>query len=61
MTFIQWNTVQLLKTMSWGFPGGSVVKNPPVSAGDTDSIPDPGEIPYAVEQLSLCTSIEPLL
>ena len=26
---------------NWGFPGGSV-KNPPVNAGDTDSIPDPG-------------------
>ena len=23
-----------------GFPGGSVVKNPPVNAGDTGSIPD---------------------
>jgi len=30
-----------------GFPGGSVVKNPPASAGDVDSIPElersPGE------------------
>ena len=42
VTFIQWNTVQLLKTMSWGFPGGSVVKNPPGNAGDTGSIPDLG-------------------
>ena len=25
-----------------GFPGGAVVKNPPGSAGDTGSIPDPG-------------------
>ena len=25
-----------------GFPSGSVVKNPPVNAGDMDSIPDPG-------------------
>ena len=25
-----------------GFPGGSVVKNPPASAGDTGSIPGPG-------------------
>ena len=24
------------------FPGGPVVKNPPVNAGDTGSIPDPG-------------------
>jgi len=27
---------------SLGFPGGSVVKNLPVNAGDTSSIPDPG-------------------
>ena len=25
-----------------GFPGGSVVKNPPANAGDVGSIPDPG-------------------
>ena len=25
-----------------GLPGGSVVKNPPASAGDTGSVPDPG-------------------
>ena len=25
-----------------GFPGGSVVKNPPASAGDMGSIPDSG-------------------
>ena len=24
-----------------GFPGGSVVKNPPTKAGDSSSIPDP--------------------
>ena len=26
----------------WGFPGGSVVKNPPASVGDMSSIPGPG-------------------
>ena len=26
----------------WGFPGGSVVKNPPANAGDMGSIPDLG-------------------
>ena len=31
-----------LKATAWGFPGGSVVKNPPASAGDRNSIPDPG-------------------
>ena len=30
------------KDMSVGFPGGSVVKNPPANAGDTGSSPGPG-------------------
>ena len=32
-----------------GFPGGSVVKNPPANVGDTGSIPDPGRshIPWS--------------
>ena len=30
---------------SWGFPGGSVVKNPPANAGDAGSIPGPGRSP----------------
>ena len=29
-------------TEFWGFPGGSVVKNPPASAGDMGSIPGSG-------------------
>ena len=33
--------------MAWGFPGGSVVKNPPANSGDVGSIPglvrSPGE------------------
>ena len=32
----------VLKIDIWGFPGGSVVKNPPANAGDTGSIPDLG-------------------
>ena len=28
----------LTSTTSWGFPGGSVVKNPPANAGDTGLI-----------------------
>ena len=28
-----------------GFPGGSVVKNPPVNAGDSDSFPGLGRSP----------------
>ena len=31
-----------LKNKGKGFPGGSVVKNPPASAGDMGSILDPG-------------------
>ena len=33
----------LLKNIaSWGFPGGTVVKNLPANAGDTGSSPGPG-------------------
>ena len=31
-----------LKEISEGFPGGTVLKNPPANAGDTGSSPDPG-------------------
>ena len=31
-----------IKRNNQGFPGGSVVKNPPANAGDTGSIPGPG-------------------
>ena len=31
-----------LRITSEGFPGGSVVKNPPANAGDTGFIPGPG-------------------
>ena len=31
-----------IKSFSWGFPGGTVVKNPPASAGDTGSSPGLG-------------------
>ena len=31
-----------LKVKEKGFPGGSVVKNLPTTAGNTGSIPDPG-------------------
>ena len=33
-----------IKTSMRGFPGGSVVKNPPANAGETGSIPDPEEL-----------------
>ena len=49
------------KNISWGFPGGSVVKNPPASAGDMLD-PWSGRIPRAAEYLSLCaTTTEPVL
>ena len=31
--------------MTMGFPGGSVVKNPPANAGDMGLIPGPGRSP----------------
>ena len=31
-----------LKLSTWDFPGGAVVKNPPVNAGNTGSSPGPG-------------------
>ena len=37
------SSIQLLhKKCLQGFPGGSVVKNPPANAGDTGSSPGPG-------------------
>ena len=44
----------MLKITSWDFPGGPVVKNPPVNEGNTGLIPGPGKIPRASGQLSLC-------
>ena len=51
-----------------GFPGGSVVKNPPANAGDMGLISGPGRrpsphpAPHAAERLSLCTvTAEPAL
>ena len=46
--------------MSWGFPGGAVVKNPPANAGENGFEPWSGKIPHAAEQLSpLATTTEP--
>ena len=36
------NHSTVYQTERVGFPGGSVVKNPPVNAGNTGSTPDPG-------------------
>ena len=35
-------TVENKNKPFWGFPGGTVVKNPPASAEDTGSSPGPG-------------------
>ena len=44
-----------------GFPGGSVVKNTPASAGDCFN-PGPGKIPHAAEQLRpRAATVEPVL
>ena len=36
-------TVEYLKTRGQGFPGGTVVKNPPANAGDKGSSPGLGK------------------
>ena len=52
-------SVHLLKP--WGFPGDSVVKTPPASTADTDSIPGLGSLschgatePHVPQPLGLC-------
>ena len=43
-----WKRYELIYLILQGFPGGSVVKNPPASAGDTGvtgSIPGSGRAP----------------
>ena len=51
--------IKLPPKMDEGFPGGSVVKNLPASAGDTGSFPDPGrshmpQSNYVPQILGLC-------
>ena len=36
------STILQLKNQHLGFPGGTVVKNPPANAGDMGSSPGPG-------------------
>ena len=51
-----------LKKQEEGFPFGSVVKNPPANAEDTDSIPGPGRSYMPQSNLSPCaTTTEPVL
>ena len=42
-TSCEWKCIR--STHYWGFPGSSVVKNLPASAGDTGSIPGSGRSP----------------
>ena len=53
---------ELLNLNNGGFPGGPVVKNPSVNAGDTDLIPGLGtKIPHAAGHLCLqtqCTTMK---
>ena len=37
-----WEAVMRNRTGKGGFPGGTVVENPPANAGDTGSSPGPG-------------------
>ena len=49
-----WQPPLRLKAQGGGFPGGSVVKNPPADVGVTDLIPDPGKTPlHASARVSL--------
>lgn len=41
-------------TLYWGFPGGSVVKNPSASAGDAGSVPG-SEDPLEKEMATHCS------
>ena len=46
-----------------GFPDGSVVKNPPAKAGDTNLIPDPGRKDPTCQGVTkpVCHFTEPVL
>ena len=43
--FLLISKIQNMGIFLLGFPGGSVIKNPSASAGDTDSIPRSGRYP----------------
>ena len=44
-TILHFEEIFLQYISKWGFPGGSVVKNPPVNAEDMGSIPGSGRSP----------------
>ena len=41
----QLSVLHMVVYLCWGFPGGSVVKNPPANAGDADLISESGRSP----------------
>ena len=48
----------LLLLFSWGFPGGSLVKNSPPDAGDTgDAVPSLGQLAPLEEEMATYSSI----
>ena len=49
----------IIRNKAWGFPGGSVVKNPPANVENRFDAWS-RKTPYAAEQLNLCaTTTEP--
>ena len=54
--------MRFFRIISRNFPGDSVVQDQPANDRDTGSVPDPGFIPHALEQLSPCPpAIEAML
>ena len=54
-------SLEIFKKMWRGFPGGSVVKNPPANAGDTSLLPDLGRSHMLQSNSACATAIEPML
>ena len=49
---LKFSYINAIKSWKQGFPGGTVVENPPANAGDMGSSPGLGRFPHAVEQLA---------
>ena len=45
LIIFQYPYIYFIYDFKRGFPGGSVVKNPPANAGDTDLVPGSGRLP----------------
>ena len=48
---LHFQSSRFIRTHSWDFPGGTVVKNPPANAGDMGLIPGPGRshMPWSIK------------